>query len=216
MAYVDFTSPAWDETDEGNDITVAANKVTFTSHDNTDKGHVSDEDGHQSLDLTGNFRHKFECQLDAQSGTYPENNFWGVAEAQEDQQEMVDGSRDALLFRHYTDKFYVNVWEDGSVIDTDSTASITLGTTYYVTVEYVLSTKTLTAEIHTGAHHPAGTHVDLLTATGSAGVTLNYVFAYMSKDHGGSGTASGFTQNLEYGDSGIMTLMTSYWGATYL
>ena len=200
MANVDFTSPAWDETDEGGNITIAAAKVSWVGlAPRSELSHVSDSATDQGVSLAGDFTFKFEYQY-SNLVDNPLLIVGGAFEVAETQQSQIDNSRDAVNFDQFQDDFRLRVRENGATINSDSALALTSGTTYFITLDYVVATKTATLEIHTGAHHPGGSHVDLLTATGSAGVTLAYIMALATRDDdSSSGTIDGFIQNLDLG-----------------
>ncbi len=204
MANVDFTNPAWDEVDASGKVTVAAAKVSWVGLLSRDEvSHVSDSAAHQGVSLAGDFTHKFECQLDNVDGN-SFVTFWGAFENVGSLLERITADDDILNFFHYQDDMYVRVHEAGEIINSDSALALTEGTTYFVTIAYNATTKTLTADIHTGAHHPGGSHIDLLSAAGSAGVTVAHIMALASYDTSGGGggvSSDGFIQNLDLGEA---------------
>ena len=221
MANVDFTSPAWDETDEGTNITIAAAKVSWVGlAPRSELSHVSDSASDQGISLAGDFTFKSEYQFDNVVGN-PLITAGSAFEVAGTIQSIIDNSRDAVSFDQYQDDFLVRVREDGSIINSDIASALSSGTTYFLTLDYVAGTKTATLEIHTGAHHPGGVHIDLLSAVGSAGVTLADIMAMATfDDNSSSGTIDGFIQNLDLGavvvgNAGIMTTNTGYWGPTF-
>jgi len=202
MANVDFTDPAWDSVAiDGNPCTVIAAKVSWTTLDRDEETHVSDSAAHQGISLAGNFTFKFEYQYNNIGG---DNNplvvAGGAFEAAETLQSLITNTRDGIYFNQYQDDFRVHIKEGGISVDSDTALALTAGTTYFLILDYVVATKTATLEIHTGAHHPGGVHVDLLSATGTAGVTLNYIMALAALDDGNTPhTIDGFIQNLDLG-----------------
>lgn len=200
MANVDFTSPAWDEVDATNKVTVAAAKVSWASLDSRfETSHVSDSAAHQGISLAGDFTHKFEFQVDNIVDA-PLVVLWGAFENVGDFNARIVADDDLLAFYHFEDDVRVSLWEAGEVINEDTLLAFSQGTTYFVTKAYNATTKTLTADIHTGAHHPGGVHVDLLSAAGSAGVTVNHIMALSTFDNEGTnGSSDGFVQNLDLG-----------------
>jgi len=200
MANVDFTDPAWDSVSiDGNPCTVIAAKVSWNTLDRDEETHVSDTAAHQGISLAGNFTFKFEYQYNNITNN-PLVVPCGAFEAAETLQSLVDGTRDGIYFNQYQDDFRLHIKEAGVSVDSDTAPALAAATTYFITLDYVVATKTATLEIHTGAHHPGGVHVDLLSATGVAGVTLTTIMAPAALDDGlGNSTIDGFIQNLDLG-----------------
>lgn len=211
MANVDFTNPAWDIVEEIDNIDVIASKVSWNDLLRTHTSHVSDSATDQGVSLAGDFTHKFECQFSDITNS-PHAVFWGAFENAKDFYSSIIDDDDSLSFYHSEDDFTAAIFEGGDKADDDKALALISGTTYFVTIDYVVATKTLTADIHTGAHHPGGVHVDLLTATGSAGVTVNYIMALASYDSGTAGhNADGFTQNLDIGAAAGVVVTPYYY-----
>ena len=70
MANVDFTDPAWDEEDSGNDITITASKVDCSTLQNQADAHVSDTAADQGVSLAGDFTHEFEIYIASGSNDF--------------------------------------------------------------------------------------------------------------------------------------------------
>jgi len=199
MANVDFTNPAWDEVDAASNITVAATKVSWTTLDRDETSHVSDSAADQGISLAGDFTFKFEYQYNNIVGN-PLVVAGGAFEAAETLQALITNVHDGIYLNQYQDDFRLHIKEDGATANFDSALALTAGTTYFITLDYVVATKTATLEIHTTAHHPGGSHVDLLSAAGSAGVTLAYIMGLAAYDDGESDqNIDGFIQNLDLG-----------------
>lgn len=221
MAIENFTT--YDETDEGSNVTIIASKVSWNDLARTHTSHVSDSKG--AGHFSGDFEHKFEFQFSDRVND-PIAVPWALANAQLNSKALADAGADAAFFWQYRDGLRVRLLENGAFNDSLVFVGVD-GTLYFVTIKRdddggVNNTGQLTAEIHTGDYHPAGTHVDLLTVDASAGEQndFEYIFGLMTyDDNSGGNTIDGFTQNLDLqevappvGMAGAMTTNTGYWG----
>ena len=198
MANTDFTGGAWTEVDGGTYLTVTSSKVAWVDFDRNNTSHHSASAAGLGISLAGDFTHKLEVQYSNLTSS-PYIVFWGAFQNVKNLKASIDASEDSLVFFQYQDDFYVVIYEDGVLRDSDKSSGMTAGTTYFITVSYVASTKTVTVEIHTGAHHPAGVHVDSWLLYGTAGISVAHVQVATSYNDGTGSEADGFTQNLDLG-----------------
>ncbi len=201
---VDFTSPAWDEQDAGNDITITATKVAWANYERDDDAHVSDLASQQGTDLTGDFSHQFEVYIDSAGNEFTVIGFWAVGPTTaQTYQEHIDGGEDFVWLKYNNLKFYLEIGENGSIVGNDN-GTIAEDTLYFVTVTRdddggANNTGRYTVIIRTTSH--SGSVVDTLTADCSAGEQNNFTRIYALMGWGGSGTNSstGYVQNLNLG-----------------
>ena len=203
MANTDFTGGAWTEVDGGTYLTVTSSKVAWVDFDRNNTSHHSASAAGLGISLAGDFTHKFEVQYSNLTSS-PYIVFWGAFQNVKNLKASLDASEDSLVLFQYQDDFYVVIYEDGVLRDSDKSSGMTAGTTYFITVSYVASTKTVTVEIHTGAHHPAGVHVDSWPLYGTAGISVAHVQVATSYNDGTGSEADGFTQNLDLGAGGAV------------
>ena len=189
-AYQDFT--IFDETDEGNNVTVISAKVSWLALDRDETSHVSDSKGAAHFGTI--LEHKFECWRNNTTGVAVQYH-WVIANTQKDSKSWVDDSDDWHGFDWEgtsNGNMYIVIGVDGSPTS-DSWASPVDNTVYYVTVER--DGTDFKAYIYTGSH--GGTLKDTLTLTDNA-QAYEYVFGLCSYDDAtGDNYADGYTENLD-------------------
>lgn len=197
MAYEDFTT--YDETDEGDNVTVAQNKVSWEDLARDETSHVSSDKGVNHFG--GDFEHLFECQYSGANG-WEIHSYWAIANVQQNMKEIDDAGGDYQAFTNANEEFKLKVIENGGTSD-DTWADPVSGTTYYITLARdddggANNTGQLTAEIRITSH--SGELKATLTVDCAAGEQndFRYVFGLMSYDDGeGSAWADGYTENLD-------------------
>jgi hypothetical protein len=205
MAYEDFTT--YTEVDAGSDITVdSAVKVSWSDlYTRQDTGYLYKDKGVNHFD--GDFTHKFECICSSKIGDAL-LAFWMLSNTVGDVKDAEDANDDFLVFTQsgHTITLYLRIYENGSVVDSDSWAC-SLATLYYVEIVRdddggVNNTGRVTAYIRTGSH--SGSLQATLTADCSAGEQNDYrnVYAVATYDYDvGLSVAAGYTQNLDLGEA---------------
>lgn len=218
MAYEDFT--AYNETDEGTNVTVITNKVSWSDLDRDETSHVSISKG--AAHFSGDFEHKFEIQY-SDVVSNPQVIWWMLANRQADEKTLRTDDETYVHLHHYrNDYIRIQIIEGGSIRGNDSFVTPVSGTTYYITLSRdddggANSTGRYTVEIRTESH--TGTLVDTLIADCSVDEQndFEYIFALASYDDNTTPhTADGFTQNLDLQEpsspigTGAMTLNTGW------
>ena len=201
--YEDFTT--YTEVDEGTNVTVAINKVSWVDLDLDETSYLYKDKTVDYFD--GDFTHRFECQVSGRDAGDPIFAHWVIANAVGDLVALDGASEDFISFEYQyfggVNLFSLVIYENG--VDTfDDFLSPTDGVTYFIIIARdddggANNTGQMTAEIHTGAHHPNGVHVDLLSVDCSAGEQndFRYIYGVCSADYGNAGEdASGYTERL--------------------
>ncbi len=188
----DFTGYA--EVDSGADITVTSTKVDVSSMDRGAVSHVSKSFGASHF---GDFEHRFEVLISAQTGSAIHGH-WGLANAASTLADIITANVGMAYF------FTVNIhkikdWENDA---SDETGALSLSTLYYVTMSR--SGTTTTARIHTTDYYgePGSVEVDTLTYTSSS-TAYQYVMACLSRDSSSGSPTSFYTQNLDLQEAAV-------------
>lgn len=223
MAYENFETIPYDETDESTNITLAGTKVSWAQLRRKDTSHVSDSKG--ANHFSGDFEHKFKVQFSNRVDT-PLVCFWALANAQLNFKALIDSSANAAVFHHYGTTLYLRALENGSLNDALTYTGLD-STTYYITLSRddgggTNNTGQYVAEIRITSH--SGELKDTLTVDCSEGEQndFEYIFGCMSYDDNYDGDTDGFTENLDLqegappvGNAGIMTPNAGFWGPTF-
>ena len=205
----DFTT--YTEFDESAKITVdSASKVSWAALETKFKtGYLYKDKGVNHF--SGDFTHKFESQFSSM-GNFAWANHWMLSNVVGDVKAVIDANDDAAMFFSFDDAehLYLRLIEAGSIEDTDiwMPPGPQPSTTYYIEIVRdddggVNNTGNYTAYIRTGSH--SGALQDTLTVDCSVGEQNDfryiYSFATYDGDFADHGLATGFTQNLDLGES---------------
>jgi hypothetical protein len=205
----DFTTYTHQDTTE---LTITATKVSWDELDRdadvwcyADKG---------AAHFAGDFTHTLDVQLIDMDATSIAYN-WVLSNAVDDWTGLdaaTGEAADAYGLRSYYDgsirTLTLRMIQD-SAVTSDTSVALADSTTYYLTITRdddggANGTGQLTCEIHTGALHPGGAHVDLLSLDSSAGEQndFRYIFACNCHNSGGSNIpCDGYTENLDLNEA---------------
>lgn len=206
MAYEDFTT--YDETDEGDNVTVIASKVSWVSLTRGESSYVSKSKG--SNHFSGDFTHQFVCNF-SDRFSYALVGAWALANVQNDLKGIVDSSGDGLFFGQESSALVFKLYtvENGS-LNGDISITFTASTDYYVTIVRdddggANSTGQITATIRTGSH--VGSVFDILTVDCGVGEQNDFEYIYGLQGYdsgsGGAGSISGYTENLDLNEVSV-------------
>jgi len=197
---IDFTDPAWTETDPGDDITVAAAKVSWAALPRNLDSYVYYDYTADYFD--GDFVHKFEAELtsaDDDGVVY----IWVLANDIDDIKGLVDGDKSHLkvyFFRTGASYRIYFIEQDGAVqhLGSPGYLTITVNTTYYFTVvrdESIGTHGTIYLYVYSDSDRTMLVgKVELALHTSKK--DFRYLYACNTRNDADAATITGYTQNL--------------------
>lgn len=177
MAYEDFTSVEWIETDPEGELTVTANKIQVLDQDIDGKSRVNKDYGVDYFD--GDFEHTFEFTLTGGTQSYYALMvIWALSNSNSKFNDFADNDVAMWIMGDAGVNYAIRLAER-DYVPTDITVDLIVGTKYYITI--ARSGSVYTATIRTGSH--SGTVVDtILIDSGSA---KSFRYLHMQNERGG-------------------------------
>lgn len=204
MATEDFTT--YTETDPLGVLTVTAGKVTMTAQPRSGAGESRVFKDFTASHFSGDFEHLLEVQVDSDSSSGL-SAFWSLANTVDDWNALL-GSGPLLCFHSNTTDgiFTVREKKAGETSSLDSSTGTNPDTRYYCEIERdesIGSFGQLSVRIYSDSGRT--TLVDTISVTLKEAMDFRLLFVAHSFV-GGSGTTTGFVENLDLQEGGDITL----------
>ena len=177
MAYEDFTSGDWTETDPAGELTVTANKIQVLNQSLNGSSRVYKDCGVDFV--SGDFAHKFEFTLTGGTQSfYALMVIWALSNSTSKFNDFASNDVCMWLMGDAGVNYVIRLAER-DYTPTDKTVDLIVGTKYYITI--ARSGSVYTATIRTGSH--SGAVVDtILIDSGSA---KSFRYLHMQNERGG-------------------------------
>ena len=213
MAEEDFGT--YTEVDPNSRITVTTRRVTWTALAQNEDAYVYKDKG---IDFfSGDFAHHMTVHTSAVSGT-ARNGYWALTNILDDLTgiDTANGSYLALRLEYTTPTLSFRLSEvDSGTYRESGSITISLNTTYYLTVERdesVGTYGTLYLSIFSDAAKTTQVGATRSIALNTSKKDFRYVHAGITFNNGNSNSATGYTENLELlgaTDPGVLPIVTA-------